>query len=84
MPVWHVSVALQGPRGPLPRSMWDPLAARAARALCLRTLAGVGDESRAHWSDQERITLQLRRPMNADEIAGLDRARPLPVETGHE
>lgn len=64
--------------------MWDQLAVTAAKALCVRTLAGVGDSTTAHWSEQESITMQLRRPMNVAEIKGLSRARPLPVETGHD
>ena len=73
-PLWQLSVAQQGRRGPVQVLRWSPTMHREAEAACSRVMAMCGSiepliEPEGAELAMLRVTRQWRKPLSISEVA---------------
>ena len=65
--MWHASVAVPGPRGPIPVAALPVMRRVAASFVALQALDGVGDKALGQWLEDGETAVHARRRLSVAE-----------------
>lgn len=69
-PVWHASVSLHGPDGPIPLTLLNPDGQAVLCRVAQYLLRGVGDAALGEWKKNGGVAFHLRRRLTEAEWGG--------------